>query len=81
MSVVPVTDTNFSCTFHLEIERLDIDSFRQLDHPIVIFPIVCVCAEKFEAQVQLGLTPPFIGFIRNGPDPTVLARLPERSHC
>ena len=81
MSVVPVTDTNFSCTFHPEIEHLDIGSFRQLDHSIVIFPTVCVCAGKFKAQVQLGLTPPFVGFIRNDPDPTGLARLHERSHC
>ena len=81
MSVVPVTDTNFSCTFHPDIEHPDIGSFRQLDHHIVIFPTLCVCAGKFKAQVQLSLTPPFVGFIRNDPDPTALARLHERIHC
>ena len=81
MSVMPVIDINFSCTFHPEIEHPDIGSFCQLDHRIVIFAIVFVCAEKFKAQVQLDLTSPIVGFIRNDPDPTGFARLPERSHC
>ena len=58
MSVVPVTDINFSCTFHQEIEHIDIGSFYRLDHRIVIFATVWVCAGKFKTQVQLGLTQP-----------------------